>query len=121
MAAPNIVGVTSIFGKTETGALTTSSVDLLVNTAGSGKVYKINSVYVSNVDGINPSETTIGFFDASKSSERKLVNTITVPADSTLVVVSKETGLYLEEGDKITGLASSSGDLEYVISFEEIS
>lgn len=121
MAAPNIVGVTSIFGKTETGALTTSPADLLVNSASSGKVYKVNSLYVSNVDGTAAADATIGFFDDSKSAERKLANTIAVPADATLVVVSKEASIYLEEGDKITGLASATGDLEYIISFEEIS
>jgi hypothetical protein len=45
MAAPNIVDVTSIFGKTAyiTPANTTENV-LLANAAASGKVFKINQI-----------------------------------------------------------------------------
>jgi len=51
MAAPNIVNVTTIIGKTAyaTPANTTENV-LLANTAGSGKVLKINQIVVANVD-----------------------------------------------------------------------
>lgn len=46
------------------------------------------------------------------------MNTVVIPADTTLDVLSKS--IYLEEGDKITGLASTNGDLEVIISYEEI-
>ena len=41
MANPNIVNVTSIFGKTDTFALTTTSANLVTATANT--VFKINS------------------------------------------------------------------------------
>ena len=119
MAAPNIVGVTNILGRTVGAALGTSSADILTNNAGSNKVFKVNAIYVANVDGVNNADVTVGFFDASASVTYRLAFTITVPADSTLDVLSK--AIYLEEGDKITALASASGDLEIVVSFEEIS
>lgn len=119
MAAPNIVNVATITGKTVGAALGTSSADIVTNAGGSGKVFKVNAIYVSNVDGVNNADVTVGFYDASVTTTFKLANTITVPADATLDVVSK--AIYLEEGDKITALASASGDLEIVVSYEEIS
>ena len=119
MAAPNIVNVATITGKTVGAALGTSSADIVTNVGGSGKVFKVNAIYVSNVDGVNNADVTVGFYDASVTTTFKLANTITVPADATLDVVSK--AIYLEEGDKITALASASGDLEIVVSYEEIS
>ena len=119
MAAPNIVNVATITGKTVGAALGTSSADIVTNSAGSGKVFKVNAIYVANVDGTNNADATVGFYDASAAATYRLAYTVTVPADATLDVLSKT--IYLEEGDKITALASASGDLEIVVSYEEIS
>ena len=119
MAAPNIVNVAIITGKTVGSALTTSSADIVTNSAASGKVFKVNTILVSNVDGTNAADATVGFYDASATATYKLANTIEVPADSTLDLLAK--AIYLEEGDKITALASANSDLEIVVSFEEIS
>jgi len=52
MAAPNIVNVTAITGKTSVTDLTSTSATTVVsNAASSNKVFKINSLIVSNVDG----------------------------------------------------------------------
>jgi hypothetical protein len=119
MAAPNIVNVATITGKTVGAALTTSSADIVTNSAGSGKVFKVNAIYVANVDGAAAADATVGFYDASATATYKLAHTITVPFDATLDLISK--AIYLEEGDKITALASASGDLEIIVSYEEIS
>ena len=50
-----------------------------------------------------------------------IASTIAVPADSTLVVVDKDTGLYLEEGDNIEAGASAASDLVITINYEELS
>lgn len=119
MAAPNIVNVATITGKTVGAALGTSSADIVTNSAGSGKVFKVNTILVANVDGSSAADATVGFYNADNTTTYKIVNTITVPADATLDVLSK--AIYLEEGDKITALASASGDLEIIVSYEEIS
>jgi hypothetical protein len=119
MAAPNIVNVATITGKTVGAALTTSSADIVTNSAASGKVFKVNAILVANVDGTANADATVGFYDASATTTYKIAHTITVPADATLDVLSK--ALYLEEGDKITALASASSDLEIIVSYEEIS
>lgn len=121
MAAPNLVSPTTIYGKSIGVALTTSNVDLLTNTAASGKVLKINSIYVSNTDGTNNGEVTLTWTDASPAGTFNLASTIAVPADATLVVVDKDAYIYLEEGDKISGLRSAAATLQITISYEEIS
>jgi polyisoprenoid-binding protein YceI len=51
MAAPNIVNVSTITGKSAGIAVTTSAAAIVANGAGSNKVFKVNALYVSNVDG----------------------------------------------------------------------
>lgn len=119
MAAPNIVNVSNILGKTSVLDVTTTITSMVSNSAASGKVFKINSLIVSNIDGTNAADISVEVFRSSVSY--KLASTITIPADATLVVISKDTGLYLEEGDSIRCLASANGDLQAICSYEEIS
>lgn len=118
MAAPNVVGVTTITGKTDRQAVGTSATAITTNSASSGKVYKINSLLIANVDGTNNADITVDIYNGTTAYH--LAKTITVPADSSLVVISKDTGLYLEEGDSIRLTASATGDLEAVCSYEII-
>ena len=123
MAAPNIVNVTTITGKTTYAALTTTlTTVLLANSAASGKVFKINSIMVANVDGTNAADVTVDINTAAAGSGTSyaLANTIAVPADATLSVIDKTNSFYLEEDKSILGGASANSDLEIVISYEEI-
>jgi len=119
MAAPNIVNVTSIYGKTMGAALGTNT-DATILTCAANKVLKINSIIVANVDGTNSADVTIKVYDSSATISYRLAFTVTVPADSTLIVLGKDSPIYLEESDEIRGGASASGDLEIVISYEEL-
>ena len=118
MAAPNIVNVTSIIGKTAVLEATTVATAIVTNSAASNKVFKINSIIAANVDGTNAADITIDLFRSSVAYP--IASTITVPADATLVVLSKETAIYLEEGDAIRCTASANGDIEVICSYEEI-
>lgn len=119
MAAPNIVGVTTITGKTAVQAVTTSATAIVSNSAASGKVFKVNSLTVANVDGTNAADITVDLYRSTTAY--RIANTISVPADASLVVISKESGIYLEEGDSIRCTASANSDLEAICSYEEIS
>jgi hypothetical protein len=124
MAAPNIVNVSTITGISSTTALTTTSQTTLVsNAASSGKVYKINMIQVANVDGTNAADITIDVHSAASGggTAYSLVSTISVPADASLVVLDKNTSLYLEEDRSITATAGTANDLEVIVSYEEIS
>lgn len=118
MAAPNIVSVTSITGKTDVLAANTTATAITTNSAASGKVYKVNSLIVSNIDGVNDADITADLFRSSVAYH--IAKTITVPADATLVVISKENAIYLEEGDALRLTASADGDLEALCSYEII-
>jgi hypothetical protein len=123
MANPNIVNVTTITGKTTYAALTTTlTTVLLANAASSGKVFKINSIMVANVDGTSAADVTVGIntLAAGSGTTYELANTISVPADATLSVIDKTNSFYLEEDKSIVGGASANGDLDIVISYEEI-
>ena len=74
---------------------------------------------MSNIDGTNDADVTVDLFRSSTSY--KLASTITIPADATLVVLSKETAIYLEEGDSLRVQASADSDLQAVCSYEVIS
>ena len=119
MAAPNIVNVATITGKSVIGALGTSTASLLQNSASSNKVFKINTILVSNVDGTNSATAAISLYDGS--NDRYIAKGITVPAGATVVLIDKNSSLYLEENRHIRGDASAAGDLEYIISYEELS
>lgn len=119
MAAPNIVNVTSIYGKTMGVGLTTSTTAGIL-TCASNKVLKINTIILSNVDGGNNADATVYFYDSNVTARYALAYTVTVPADSSLVIVGKDNPIYLEENDQIEGGASATGDIDIIISYEEI-
>jgi len=124
MAAPNIVNVSTITGKSATVALTSTSATALVsNAASSSKVFKVNMIQVANVDGTNACDVTVDVHSAASGggTAYSLVSTVSVPADASLVVLDKSTSLYLEENTSITATAGTANDLEVIVSYEEIS
>ena len=125
MANPNIVAVVSIFGNTTGFALTTTLTNvLLANATSSGKVYKVESIMVANVDGTSAADVTIDFHTAANGtagSSFALAATISVPADATLNLVDKNSTFYLMENQSIIGGASANSDLEVIIAYEDIS
>jgi hypothetical protein len=124
MAAPNIVSVSTITGKTAVVDLSTTNATAVVsNAASSGKVFKINSLYVANVDGLNAADITISIYseDDIGGTATEICSTVVVPADATLVLIDKSGSIYLEEDKSIGAIAGAANDLKIVCSYEEIS
>jgi hypothetical protein len=122
MAAPNIVNVTSIIGKTAVADLTTSiATSVVSNAADSGKVFKINSLIVANTQG-SPETITISYYSAAAigGTATEIVKSIPVPASSSLVVIDKGSVIYLEESRSIGATAGAANSLKVVCSYEEI-
>ena len=117
MAAPNIVNTATITGKTAVQIVTTSATAIVTNSAASGKVFKVNALFISNVDGANSADITVDIFRSSVAY--RIAKTIVVPADASLDVISKS--IYLEEGDTLRLTANADLDIEAVCSYEEIS
>ena len=119
MAAPNLKNPTTITGKTALYAVTATLANALANSAASGKVLKINSIFCANVDGDNPADISVSIYDGS--DHRYIAKTITVPADATQIISSKDTYFYLEEDRSIYAVANEASDLELIIGYEDIS
>ena len=117
MPAPNIISITSMVGKTAVQAVGISPTDIVTNSASSNKVYKINALYVSNIDGTNNAEITVDLYRSSTAYH--IAKTVVVPANATLDILTK--AIYLEEGDALRLTANAVSDLEAVCSYEEIS
>ena len=122
MANPNIVNVTAIYGNSLSVAVGTSATSLASNAASSGKVYKINSITVANIDGTAAADITVNIYSAAAlgGSATAIVSTISVPADATLIVTDKTTSFYLLENQSIGAIAGTAGDLVATASWEEI-
>jgi len=124
MANPNIINVSAIYGNSSFTALSTTSVTSIVsNAASSGKVYKINSLMAANVDGSATVDITINVYTnatAGSGTAYAVASTISVPADATLVVISKDNAIYLLENQSIGAIAGTANDLVVTCSWEEI-
>ena len=124
MANPNIVNVATINGNTSTTALSsTSATSLASNAASSGKIYKVNSIVVANNNGTAAADITINIYSAAAlgGTAFPIASTISVPADSTLVVTDKTTSFYLLEDKSIGATAGTANYLTVTASWEEIS
>ena len=126
MANPNIVAVTNILGGNLGWNLTATATTTLVTVAAE-KILKINRLTVANVDGTNSATVDVyvdglttagatGLSATGASATVYIAKTISVPADSTLVLV--DTPIYLMEGDILKGGASAASDLDLFISYE---
>ena len=126
MANPNIVSVTSIYGGNYGWNLTAGLSDTLL-TVDAEKLLKINRIVVANVDGSAAADVNLyvdgmgtaaanGLTPTGASATTYLAKTITVPADSSLVI--SDTPIYLMEADVLKGGASATGDLELFITYE---
>ena len=131
MANPNIFAATTASGKTT--YLTpsgTSALVLVPNAASSGKVFKINQIVAANVNGSAAVDCTVSIYSdgavaqgsaPSGGTAYPIVSTVSVPADASLIVVDKTTGLYLMEGTSIVVTSGTANGITYTISYEEIS
>lgn len=120
MAAPNIANLATITAKTAVANVSTTVANVVANPDASGKVFKINSLIISNIDGTNSADISASIYPTD-AVDYYLAYTVTVPADASLVVISKDNSVYLEENTAIRILASANADLQAICSYEEIS
>ena len=123
MANPNIVAVATINGNVKAAAILTTIGEIVSNGASSGKIFKVNSLYVANIDGTASVDITVNHYSqaALGGTAIAVASTVAVAADSTLVVVTKDTAIYLLENQSMGILASAAGDAVYTCSWDEIS
>lgn len=119
MAAPNLKSLTTVTAKMVTYNCTSTLASVLANSAASGKVFKINNIRAANIDAVSAFSVDITVYRSS--THTYLANAIAIPVNSSLIVVSKEDYIYLEEGDAIYAKSSVSAKIDLTISYEEIS
>jgi hypothetical protein len=133
MANPNIVAVATINGSTTYQALTnTNDNALLSNAASSGTIIKVNNIFVSNVNGVSAATVSLSFRSAanavtsgtlataSSGTAYRLVYQVSVPANTTLMLLDKAGAIYLTENTSLSIQAGTAGYLEVVASSETI-
>lgn len=116
MPNPNILDVSSIVGKTHAFTISNIVTSILENPSSSNYVYKINALFVSNIQGTNAATVTVDFF--RNNIGYRIASTIEVAADTSLVVLAKDTSIYLEPGDALRISASDNDYLTGVLSYE---
>ena len=119
MANPNIVNVTEIYGNTSVQLMTTTQANIVANAANSGKIYKVNALYVANMHGTAAADVNVNFMNASNAAF-SIASTVSVAADSTVVLITKDSSIYLTEGTYIQANANVVSSLHLTCSWDEI-
>jgi len=116
MTAPNIAALTNIFGTTSAVLLGTTATT--VTATNISQVIKVNTILVSNISN-NSVAASAGIFRSS--STYYLAYNIVVPAQSTMVLVGKDTPFYMQEYDQLQAFSSAANSVNLIASYEVIS
>lgn len=119
MANPNLKNLTSVFGENANMASIPTTATAIV-TCESNQLLKINSLYVSNIDGSNIATATVVIHSGSAVLST-LVQGLSVGAGGTINIITFDSPLYLTEGQSLRLSASVINDLSAVVSYERIS
>lgn len=122
MANPNIVNVATILGNTSTTSLTTvSATSLMSNAASSGKIYKVNSIVVSNTSS-SAATITVNIYSVAAlgGTAFPIAHQISVPPNATLIVTDKTTAFYVLEDKSVGAIAGTASALVVTASWEEL-
>jgi hypothetical protein len=119
MAAPNMLALTTITGSNANVAVLTSATSLASNAAASAQVWKVNSLYIAN-SSASAVTATVNYYSAAAlgGTAFPIASAISVPANSTLVVVSKDSNLYLTENTSLGAIAGTISTLTATITYE---
>jgi hypothetical protein len=111
MANPNINSSTiPVYAGSEGYAVTTSMTAFVSNSSNSNTVVHITNLMVANVDGVNAADITVELFNGTTGYS--YCKTLTVPADATQVMLTRNGEVFLKEGYSLRAQASAAGDLE---------
>ena len=117
MATPNLVNIATLTPKNAMGSLgdtnRTTMIDVPAETA-----VRVDSILIANDDGTNACDVTVEISNDNGSTYYKIASTISVPADSTLDLISRP--IYLDETDLIAVTAGAADDLTYHVSYVEM-
>lgn len=116
MAAPNLIQVTTVFGRTVSTPIGTAVTILASNPSTSNRSYKLNSLFIANIDNTTASKVSVDFFRFGTSF--RIVDRMDIAPGETLVAMSRDTSIYLEEGDSLRCYADQENLIHVVLSYE---
>ena len=91
----------------------TTMIDVPADTA-----VRIDTILLANIDGTSAVDATVEISNDNGSTFYKIASTISVPADSTLDLISRP--IYLDETDLISVTAGAANDLAFHVSYVEM-
>jgi hypothetical protein len=118
MAAPNIIQAANCVAKTTYVIGSTVTSNVITNSASSGQLYKINGIIASN---INTAAVDVNVFVNRSSVNYYIAAGISVPDKSTLIVLGKDTTLYIEEGDVLSVSTGANSSIHFSVVYEVVS
>ena len=118
MANPNIVNVTTIYGNTGVLSVNTAYANVVQNPSSSASLYKINSLVVTN-SCTAALAMTLQLNQAGTNTT--LASSISIPTAASVVLIGKDTQLYLLENNSLQINAAANGYITAVCSWEQIS
>ena len=121
---PNIVNVSTINGGTVANTPSTANATTLLNNpASSGQIYKINSLFITNVYNAT-ANCAIAYNNSANGAGTSypIANNLPVPLGTSVVLLDKSTSIYLLENNSITITSQTAANsLSYVVSYDVIS
>ena len=95
---------------------------IVTNPASSGKVLKINSLVASGIGETTGVTVKLHNVAAGAGATVSIATTVSVPTFSTLVVISKENSIYVQENQSISAFKqANAGDIDVICGYEDIS
>jgi hypothetical protein len=118
MSNPNIRNLTSLTGNTAVAKLTTTNTDIVVNNSSSNLIYKVVNFIASNITGINNEAITVVL--TRSGVDYNVAYQVTVPMNSTLLLLTKDAPLYVMEGDTLKAKATANTSIDVLCSYEVV-
>lgn len=121
MVAPNLAAPTTITGKTTYLTLAnTSETTLLSNASSSNLALRVTAVTATNTTATAASITLTIYTAASGGTGHSMAGSISVPGSSSIVLVARDSSVWLEENRRLTVTAGTANAIAVVCSYEEV-
>ena len=123
MANPNIVNVTSIYANTSyLIPSTTAATTWTALTPATNSVNKIDNIVASNVTSSAATVTvSVNSATAGGGTAYRIAYQISVPANSSLIIVDKTTSFYVGESQSVVVTVGTANAIELTAAYETIS
>lgn len=118
MTTPNIVNIASVTDTQAVLAATTAMTNVVTNLSSSNTVVRLNTILVTNYSNATVYANVV----INRSATNYYVSgNISIPAYSSFVASSKDTALYLNEGDYLQANVSANTAATVLTAYETVS